>query len=106
MPSKTTAEVPNIASTLTADPSGRHRPAPRVCTRCVMDEETNPLIRFDENGVCNHCHEYVDLARRRYFPNEEGAAKLAHLVDSMRRRGKGREYDCIVGISGGVDSTF
>ncbi len=73
-----------------------------VCTRCVMDT-SDPEISFDEHGVCNHCRRYVELAagELRREPSE-----LDGLVREIKQAGATREYDCVIGISGGVDSTY
>ncbi|MBM3492369.1 MAG: N-acetyl sugar amidotransferase [Alphaproteobacteria bacterium] len=76
----------------------------QVCVRCVMDT-SDPAIAFDERGVCNHCRGY-DAALARLPPPGERPAALASLLDRIRRRGRGRDYDCVLGLSGGVDSTF
>lgn len=77
----------------------------RICTRCVMDT-TDPDISFDEHGVCNHCREFDAVTRKQWFPNDEGERRWAALVDEMREAGKRRDYDCILGLSGGVDSSY
>lgn len=77
----------------------------QVCTRCVMDT-TDPAIEFDEQGVCSHCHKFEVETRKGWFPNEEGKAKLAQMIDQMRARGRGKAYDCILGLSGGIDSSY
>ena len=79
--------------------------ARRMCVRCIMDT-TDPAIRFDTQGICNHCHRYDELSRRRSLTGEEGRRRLDGIVAQMRQRGVGREYDCVLGLSGGVDSTF
>jgi N-acetyl sugar amidotransferase len=76
----------------------------KTCTRCVMDERA-PKIRFDADGVCTHCHVHDMLARM--FPTgEQGDAFLKKMADRMKRDGRGRQYDCIVGLSGGRDTTY
>lgn len=77
----------------------------RVCTNCVMDE-TDPLITFDQNGVCNHCREYPEKERKHVFKGAEGERKLAETIADIKENGKGKEYDCVLGVSGGVDSTY
>lgn len=77
----------------------------RVCTRCVMDT-SDPEIEFDHDGVCNHCREFEQSTSKRWFPNEEGARLLAERLDLIKEKGKGKEYDCIIGLSGGVDSSY
>lgn len=77
----------------------------KQCTRCIMDT-TDPDITFDKNGVCNHCERYDNLLSIRVFRENEGKIALTSLVDNIKRDGKGKEYDCIIGVSGGVDSTY
>ncbi len=77
----------------------------RMCTRCVMDT-TDPEIVFDENGVCNHCHTYDRLVREHIVDGEAGRRRLEKLVNDIKRAGRGKQYDCIIGVSGGVDSTY
>lgn len=74
------------------------------CTRCVQDT-TVPGIEFDKNGVCNFCHGHDELCK--IFPNEERGQKfLSNLFYKIKKDGKDKPYDCIVGISGGRDSTY
>ena len=77
----------------------------RICTRCIMDT-TAPDIRFDENGVCNHCRQYEERAKNSLFLDEAGQRELARLVNEIKNGGRNKEYDCIIGVSGGLDSTF
>lgn len=76
----------------------------QVCTRCCQDS-TVPGILFDDKGVCNFCHLHDKMDR--LFPNgEAGRNILDGIFNKIRKQGKGKKYDCIVGISGGRDSTF
>lgn len=77
----------------------------QACSRCVMDT-SDPAITFDPSGVCNHCRDFDAITRKSWFPNEEGARRLASIVETIKRDGAGREYDCIIGLSGGVDSSY
>ena len=77
----------------------------QMCKRCVMDT-SDPEITFDENGVCNHCHTYDRLVREYVLDGEAGRQKLDQLAAKIRADGKGKQYDCVIGISGGVDSTY
>jgi len=77
----------------------------QVCTRCVMDT-SDPRISFTDDGVCNHCHGFEGKTKKRWFPNEEGKARLRQMIDYIRVRGHGKKYDCILGLSGGVDSSY
>lgn len=76
-----------------------------VCTRCIMDT-TDPDIKFDEQGVCNHCHRYARVSQARLVPVEERDVQLNALVAEIKKAGRGKKYDCIIGVSGGVDSTY
>lgn len=75
-----------------------------MCSRCVYDE-TVPGIVFDGAGVCNYCRLHNRLARE-YPSGPEGERRLRRIVDEIREAGKGKRYDCVVGISGGCDSSF
>jgi len=77
----------------------------QICTRCVMDT-TDPEIVFDEQGVCNHCHDYDRLMTQKAIPGEAGKLYLERLVEQMKEDGEGKPYDCLIGVSGGVDSTY
>lgn len=76
------------------------------CTRCVMDNSADPEINFDENGICNYCTDALERADRVYFPNEFGRLKLQELIERLKKRGAGKEYDCLMGLSGGLDSSY
>lgn len=75
----------------------------RVCNRCVMDSEI-PGVSFDERGICNFCRIH-DSLESKYPLNDETEEKLAKIIAKIKNSSKGN-YDCVVGISGGVDSTF
>ena len=75
-----------------------------VCSRCLYDT-TIPEIEFDENGVCQFCKVHDELERQ-YPLGEQGRQRLEELVDRIKMTGRGRKYDCVVGVSGGVDSTY
>lgn len=77
----------------------------RVCTRCVMDE-TDPDITFDADGVCSHCVDFDTLQKHRLKLDAEGERLLHQHVERIKHAGRGKPYDCIIGLSGGVDSSF
>jgi N-acetyl sugar amidotransferase len=77
----------------------------QICSRCVMDT-TDPEIVFDDNGVCNHCHTYDQSIARGLFSGDEGRRKLDEIVHKIKEAGRNKEYDCVIGVSGGVDSSF
>jgi len=77
----------------------------RVCTRCIMDT-TDPGIRFDEAGVCNHCREYDRVTLANALSEEQRQARFQRIIDRIRRTGRKKKYDSILGISGGMDSSY
>ena len=77
----------------------------QICTRCVMDT-SDPDIVFDKNGVCNHCTSFIERLKSRGYVRNESEALLQQYVEVIKGHGKGKEYDCILGISGGVDSCY
>ena len=81
-------------------------PKYQICTLTVMDNIADPDIRFDEKGVCNYNYEYQVAAQNAVFTGEVGRKKLEELVSRIKADGKGKRYDCLIGLSGGVDSTY
>ena len=77
------------------------------CSRCVMDNEGDTSITFDKEGHCNYCNDAISKINTTvYFPNELGKEKLKNLISFLKREGSDKEYDCIMGISGGLDSSY
>ncbi|MCZ8295336.1 MAG: N-acetyl sugar amidotransferase [Rhodobacteraceae bacterium] len=81
-----------------------HKHPHQECTRCVMDT-SDPWITFNEEGLCNHCQAY-NAYMSRAGTLEERQLKLEKMVYDLKARGKGKDYDCIMGLSGGVDSSY
>lgn len=79
--------------------------AKQSCVRCIMDT-SDPDIVFDASGVCNHCHRYDAIAAKRLVALDQRPARLKALVETIQAEGRGKPYDCIIGVSGGVDSTY
>lgn len=78
----------------------------QICSRCLMDS-TVPDISFDAQGVCNYCTDFVALMGRSFSPDAaQRAASLNSFVHRVKLEGRGKEYDCIIGLSGGVDSAW
>mgnify|MGYP000188647239 CR=1 FL=1 len=77
----------------------------QVCTKCVMDT-SDSRITFDEKGVCDHCRDFEVNVKPNWFPNKEGKKRLEKTVAKIKKDGQGREFDCILGMSGGVDSSY
>lgn len=77
----------------------------QVCSRCVMDTTATEIV-FDDNGVCNFCHHYDTHLVNEVFSNKGGEEKIDKLIAQIKKRGKNKQYDCLIGISGGVDSSY
>jgi N-acetyl sugar amidotransferase len=76
------------------------------CAMSVMDTIADPNISFDENGVCNYYKEYLQKEKEHVVMGLAGEQKLQEIVEQIKKDGAGKKYDCITGISGGVDSTY
>lgn len=77
----------------------------KQCTRCLMDTTTR-TIHFDDNGVCNYCHSYANFELQKPWETIFHPNKIAYKINEMKLYGKSKKYDCILGISGGVDSSY
>ena len=76
------------------------------CSRCIMDNIMDNTINFDERGYCNYCIEAASTKDKMYFPNNEGTKKLNAIIDKIKADSKDKKYDCMMGISGGLDSSY
>lgn len=77
----------------------------QICTNCVMDT-SDPKITFDEKGVCDHCNGYYRDVLPNWHPNEKGKEIFRKQVEEIKRKSKGKPYDSIMGLSGGLDSSY
>lgn len=77
----------------------------QVCSRCVMDT-TDTDIQFDEHGVCQRCREYEERILPDWNHGKGHEAELQELIAKIKKSGEGKKYDCILGLSGGLDSTY
>jgi N-acetyl sugar amidotransferase len=77
----------------------------KICNRCVMDT-TIKVINFDENGICNYCKNYDYRVATEVYKEPERSRRLNILIDKIKKDGQKKKYDCIIGVSGGVDSTY
>lgn len=96
-----------VATTLGRSLSTGASPAQRlrVCTRCVMDT-TDSAIMFDAAGVCDHCRTFDTQVRPNWHTDERGERALRELVQRIKAAGQGKDFDCIIGMSGGIDSSY
>lgn len=77
----------------------------KICTRCIYDDST-PAIKFDKNGVCNYCLMIDSLIEQYHTGKKEGEAAILEIIEKIKKDGKGKKYDCVLGVSGGTDSSF
>ena len=77
----------------------------QICTQCIMDT-TDPKITFDEEGVCSHCHYFRDVRSPGWDRSPEALSRLDSLIADLKARREGEQYDCMIGLSGGVDSSY
>lgn len=75
------------------------------CATCVMDT-TDPGIVFDETGVCDYCRNYATNIEPNWHTDSRGERALAELASKIKEAGNGKDFDCIIGLSGGLDSSY
>lgn len=77
----------------------------QICTNCIMDT-SDPGIAFDARGVCDYCNNFEATIKPHWDTGERGRLALHEMADAIRADGKGHEFDCIIGLSGGLDSSY
>jgi N-acetyl sugar amidotransferase len=77
----------------------------QICNRCVMDT-TDCDIVFDDKGNCNHCNDFFSNSHLHTYQGIESDKKLESIISRIKKEGRWKEYDCLIGISGGVDSSY
>lgn len=77
----------------------------KVCSKCIYDERV-PYITFDENGVCKYCHQLENLKKEYKTASQEGEKNFIKILEQIKKDGKDKKYDCIIGVSGGTDSSY
>ena len=76
-----------------------------ICTRCIMDSSDGAIV-FDHNGVCSYCNNYDHHIRPYWNTDQRGVRQLSQMASSIRSMGNDTEFDCIIGLSGGLDSSY
>ena len=76
------------------------------CVRCIMDDSSDDTIVFNENGECDYCTNAFNRIGSVYLPNEQGQEQLNKMIEKIKAEGKNKQYDCIMGLSGGLDSSY
>jgi N-acetyl sugar amidotransferase len=77
----------------------------QICTRCVMDTSDMDIV-FDEKGQCNHCTKFIENKSKVTYVKGISEKTLETIITNVKAKGKGKKYDCLMGISGGVDSCY
>ena len=77
----------------------------QICSNCVMDT-SDSRITFDANGVCDHCRTFYDKVKPNWHTDERGERELRAMVETIKASGRGKDFDCIIGMSGGIDSSY
>jgi len=77
----------------------------QTCTNCVMDT-SDPSIKFDGNGVCDHCQDFKNNVKPNWQTDNRGRQELTRIVERIKASARGKDFDCLLGISGGVDSSY
>ena len=76
-----------------------------ICKNCVMDT-TDSKIVFDENGICDHCNTFYEQILPNWHTDERGERELVSIISKIKKQGKGKDFDCLMGMSGGIDSSY
>lgn len=77
----------------------------QICAQCIMDT-SDPQISFDAQGVCDYCNNFKSAIQPNWHTDERGEKELMALADKIKKNGKGKDFDCIIGLSGGLDSSY
>lgn len=76
------------------------------CNNCILDSNDDPNLQLDENGICNHCHYYFEQEKEFIKTGAEAENLLNETIKQIKDYGKNHKYDCLIGLSGGVDSSY
>lgn len=77
----------------------------KICCKCIMDT-SDPQIRFESDGVCEYCTNFETNIAPNWHTDEKGYAELMRVAEKIKKQGKGKDFDCIIGLSGGLDSSY
>ena len=77
----------------------------QICKKCIMDT-SDPHIHFDEQGVCDYCNNFENTIKPSWHTDDKGKAQLQQLAAKIKNEGEGKDFDCIIGLSGGLDSSY
>ena len=77
----------------------------QICTNCIMDT-SDATLTFDGRGWCDYCRNFEEHILPNWHPGERGVAEISPLIDKIKEEGRNRDHDCLIGISGGLDSSY
>lgn len=77
----------------------------KVCSNCVMDS-SDSSIQFDSNGVCDHCNTFYSDIKPNWLYDQKAFSEITKIANKIKKEGQGKEFDCIIGMSGGIDSSY
>lgn len=77
----------------------------QICTQCIMDT-SDPKNSFDDQGVCDYCNNFKSAIQPNWHTDGRGEKELMALAEKIKANGKGKDFDCIIGLSGGLDSSY
>lgn len=77
----------------------------QICSRCIYDRSV-PAITFDDEGVCNYCRMVDELVEEYQTGKPEGEIRIQEIIAKIKEDGRGKKYDCVIGLSGGTDSSY
>ncbi len=77
----------------------------QICSNCIMDTSDSGIV-FDEHGQCDYCNNYYENIVPNWRTDEKGQAEILNVVEKIKEEGKGKQHDCLIGLSGGVDSSY
>ncbi len=77
----------------------------KICNHCIMDT-TDPNIVFDENGICDYCNNFENTIKPNWHIDDKGRDQLSAIAEKIHASSKNKDFDCIIGLSGGLDSSY
>ena len=77
----------------------------QICTNCVLDT-TDSKIPFDEKGICDHYNTFYNKIAQNQHTDEKERIELSKVITKVKEEGRGKDFDCILGMSGGIDSSY
>ena len=78
----------------------------KICSHCVMDTKSDPSMVIEANGKCERCNMYENTVESHWNHGRGHEEELETLLTKIKKAGKGKKYDCLIGLSGGFDSTY